>query len=92
MHILPWLLLRKKLARIFVPDTVCLGAHVSDLPLSPFAATKVNPGLWNYKIAEVLNKLALFAPGISLCIRNTTAKNKADKMALYTLIMLLLII
>lgn len=66
--------------------------HVPDLPLSPFASIKVGLGLWNYKIAELLIELILFAIGIYLYMRNTSAKNKTGKISLWALIILLVVI
>ncbi len=66
--------------------------HIPDLPLSPFAETKVGLGLWNYKIWELLLEILMLAIGVYLYLKNSSAKNKTGKIALWILIAFLFLV
>ena len=66
--------------------------HVPDLPLSPFAETKVGLGLWHYKLPELLIEMIMLTTGVFLYIKNTSAKNKTGRISLWALIVFLYLI
>ena len=63
--------------------------HRPDLPLSPFADTKVGLGLWNYPVSEIILELFLFGLGVILYLRSTNFKRK---IAFWSLVIFLLVI
>ena len=57
----------------FVLDFV---THRPDLPLAPGSTTRFGLGLWNYRAAEVAIEALLFAAGIAIYVRGTTATKR----------------
>lgn len=66
--------------------------HRPDLQLSPFSDIRVGLGLWNYKWAELVIEIILFAAGIMIYTRLTKTKNKTGQRALWALIIFLVVI
>lgn len=50
--------------------------HRPDLPLSPFSDYKVEIGMWNYPIIEIIIELGLFSAGIYFYYTNKRPKKK----------------
>lgn len=63
--------------------------HRPDLPLSPFAETKVGLGLWNYPILEIFLELLVFGVGAFLYFKSPNFKRK---IAFWILIIFLLVV
>lgn len=66
-------------------------SHRPDLPLG-FASARVGLGLWYSVAATVAVELALFATGIWLYLRTTTAKDRTGSVAFWSGLALMLII
>lgn len=66
--------------------------HLPDLPLYPGATKSYGFGLWKLKGIELLLELLLFAAGVVLYFRTTTAKNKTGVYATAALILFLVVI
>jgi hypothetical protein len=57
----------------FILDFV---THRPDLPLAPGSARRFGLGLWNFRTAEVAVEALLFAAGIAVYVRGTTATKR----------------
>lgn len=66
--------------------------HRPDLPLSPLGGTKVGLGLWNMPVAAVLIEIALFAYGVWIYVRTTTAKDRVGRFGFWALVAFLFLI
>lgn len=66
--------------------------HRPDLPIAFSEATKVGMGLWNYKAATVVVESALFAAGIWMYMRKSTALDNIGKYGFLGLIAFLALI
>ncbi|PRY07858.1 hypothetical protein CLV24_12248 [Pontibacter ummariensis] len=66
--------------------------HVPDLPLYPGNSPLVGLGLWNSTPATVLVEGAIFTGGLWLYLRHTQAKNKTGYYALWSLVLLLVLV
>jgi hypothetical protein len=66
--------------------------HTSDLQITPFTETRVGLGLWNFKWPEIILEVAIFIIGAVVYLRQTTAKNKAGRWLIWTLLIFLLVI
>ena len=66
--------------------------HVADLPLTPFGDDKVGFGLWNHVAITLLIETTIFLAGTYIYITITKAKNNIGKWALWSLVILLLVI
>lgn len=66
--------------------------HRPDLPLSPVGDTKVGLGLWNMPVAAVLIEVALFAWGVWVYLRSTTAKDRVGRIGFWALAAFLFLI
>lgn len=66
--------------------------HRPDLQLTPFSEMRVGLGLWNHKWMEMIIESGMFVIAIFLYINMTKAKNKTGIWALWSLVLLLLII
>lgn len=68
-----------------------LFVHDPDLLLSPWGTTHVGWGLWNSPILELVIELALFAAGVILYYRATSAKDAIGRHGAWVLAVLLLL-
>ncbi len=66
--------------------------HRPDLPITLSETIKVGLGLWNYKTATFIIESALFAAGVFLYVKKTTAVDNVGKFAFWGLIIFLAII
>ena len=66
--------------------------HRPDLPITMAETTKVGLGLWNYVTATFVIETFLFAAGIFLYLKSTTATDKTGKHGFISLIAFLYII
>lgn len=66
--------------------------HLPDLPLYPGATSLYGLGLWKLKMVELVIELLLFAAGVVLYFKTTTAKNKTGIYATVALILFLVVI
>lgn len=66
--------------------------HRPDLPLTLSETTKVGLGLWNFKTATFLIESALFATGIYLYLKKTSARDKVGQYGFISLVGFLYII
>lgn len=62
--------------------------HVPDLPVYP-GGPEAGLGLWQSKVATVLVEVPLFAAGVWLYLRSTTARDRIGRYALWALVALL---
>jgi hypothetical protein len=75
-----------------VSHWVCdLVVHRADLPLYPGGA-KYGFGLWNHPAAVVVVEFALYAGGIAMYCRTTTARDRAGTIAMWAFIAFLAVI
>lgn len=65
--------------------------HRPDLPLAPGSQIRVGLGLWNSVAGTLVVELGLFAAGIYLYWRSTTAKDGAGRFGFWGLIAVLLV-
>jgi hypothetical protein len=63
--------------------------HRPDLPLYPGSETYLGFGLWNSMVGTLVVEISLFATGILLYERTTTAKNRTGKISFYSLVIFL---
>jgi len=72
----------------------CLDAivHRPDLPLFPGSTTHVGLGLWNSLWGSILLEGTLFGLGVVLYIKATRAKDRIGSYALWTMIIVLVLI
>jgi membrane-bound metal-dependent hydrolase YbcI (DUF457 family) len=66
-------------------------SHRPDLPLMPGGATRVGLGLWNSLPATLVVEIAIFATGVWLYARTTTALDRTGSIALWSLVGFLII-
>ncbi len=66
--------------------------HRPDLPLIPGVESYVGLGLWNSYAASALIELSLFVGGALLYLRSTIAVDRIGRYALWSLIILLIVI
>lgn len=66
--------------------------HRPDLPLTLSEGTKVGLGLWNYKTATFIIESALFATGVLLYLKNTTAIDRIGKFGFWSMVVFLFVI
>ncbi len=66
--------------------------HRPDLPLAPWSSLKVGFGLWNTIILTIIVEGLIFAGGVLLYLKATTAENKSGKYGLWGLVIFLVII
>lgn len=66
--------------------------HRPDLPLTLSETTKVGLGLWNYKTATFIIESTLFASGIYLYLKKTSANDNVGKYGFISLVAFLYII
>ena len=65
--------------------------HRPDLPLAPWSSSRVGLGLWNSTVATLAVELAIFAVGILVYIRTTTATDRKGTFGLWALVAFLLL-
>lgn len=65
--------------------------HRPDLPLTYTSSDKVGLGLWNYPAPAIFVECLIYATGIWLYFKNTTAINKKGNILVWTLVSLLAI-
>ena len=91
----PWVPDRRP--RILLGALVCshwvldFVSHRPDLPLAPFAATKVGLGLWHSVPATLAVEGALFAAGLWLYLRTTRGRNAVGRYAFGALVVFYLV-
>jgi hypothetical protein len=66
--------------------------HIPDLPIFPGEGIKVGFGLWNSLTATLIVEGLIFATGVFLYYKTTTAKNKIGTYSLIALVVFLVII
>jgi hypothetical protein len=66
--------------------------HIPDLPIFPGEGIKVGLGLWNSLTATLIVEGLIFATGVFLYYKTTTAKNKIGTYSLIALVVFLVII
>lgn len=66
--------------------------HRPDLPLMPWADTKVGFGLWNSVILTLIIEGLIFAGGAYLYLKATNALNKTGSIGLWSLLIFLVIV
>jgi membrane-bound metal-dependent hydrolase YbcI (DUF457 family) len=66
--------------------------HRPDLPLTPGGSARLGLGLWNSVPATLAVELTIFAAGLLLYLRATTARDRTGSIALWTLIAFLIAI
>jgi membrane-bound metal-dependent hydrolase YbcI (DUF457 family) len=64
--------------------------HRPDLPLIPIGGPKLGLGLWNYATATLVIEAVLFAVGVILYTRSTTARDRTGRWAWISLVVFLL--
>jgi hypothetical protein len=65
--------------------------HRPDLPLIPGGGPKLGLGLWNYAMATLVIEAVLFALGVALYTRSTTARDRTGRWAWISLVAFLLL-
>ncbi len=68
-----------------------LFVHHPDLPIVPGGATFLGWKLWDYRAIELVIEFAIFAAGIILYQRATTAKDRIGSYGLWVLVLLLVL-
>jgi membrane-bound metal-dependent hydrolase YbcI (DUF457 family) len=66
--------------------------HRPDMPLTPGGSARLGLGLWNSVPATLAVELAIFAAGLLLYLRATTARDRTGSIALWTLIAFLVVV
>jgi membrane-bound metal-dependent hydrolase YbcI (DUF457 family) len=66
--------------------------HIPDLPITPFSDYKTGLGLWNYKMAELVLELLMFAAGVYLFFQNRTYISKKKDMISWSMVIFLVIV
>ncbi|TWI85448.1 LexA-binding, inner membrane-associated putative hydrolase [Lacibacter cauensis] len=66
--------------------------HIPDLPLTPFSNEKLGLGLWNYKTAELLLELLMYAIAVALFFKSRVNPGKRKSIITWSLIIFLLVI
>ena len=66
--------------------------HRPDLPLSLGGQTRVGFGLWNSVVGTLLVELGLYAVGLFLYLRSTTARDGVGRYGFWALVLVLLAI
>jgi membrane-bound metal-dependent hydrolase YbcI (DUF457 family) len=66
--------------------------HRPDLPLVPGSPVRVGLGLWNSVPGTLVVELGLFAVGAALYLRTTRARDRVGRYALWSLLVVLMII
>jgi hypothetical protein len=60
--------------------------HRPDLPLAPGMPFRTGLGLWNSVPATLLVEFALFAAGVALYVRGTTARDRTGRLAFWSFV------
>ncbi|MCB9170545.1 MAG: hypothetical protein H6597_01565 [Flavobacteriales bacterium] len=66
--------------------------HRPDLPISPLGGPKVGLGLWNMPVAALVLELGLFAWGVWVYVRCTTARDKVGRIGFWALVAFFLVV
>ena len=66
--------------------------HLPDLPITPFSDFKTGMGLWNYKVAELILELIMYAVGVYLYFQNRVFVSKTRDIIAWSLVVFLLMI
>ncbi|MCU1385364.1 MAG: hypothetical protein JWL71_4061 [Acidobacteria bacterium] len=66
--------------------------HRPDMPLTPAGRGTFGLGLWNSVAGTLFVELAIFAAGLLLYLRATTARDRIGSLGLWTLVVFLLVI
>jgi hypothetical protein len=67
-------------------------AHRPDMPLYPGNATRVGLGLWDSIAGTLAVELTMFAVGLLIYVRSTSAKGIAGHVSLWSLIVMLIVL
>lgn len=67
-------------------------SHRPDMPITLGESAKVGVGLWNYPMIAIPVEILLFAGGVWLYVRSTTALNRKGSLGLWGLVAVLLVI
>jgi membrane-bound metal-dependent hydrolase YbcI (DUF457 family) len=65
-------------------------SHRADVPVLPSDGLRVGLGLWNHPVAAVLVELGIFAAGVWLYLRRTSAIDRIGSLGLWALVLFLL--
>jgi hypothetical protein len=65
--------------------------HRPDMPLIPGGTTRLGLGLWNSLSGTLAVEAAMFAGGLAIYLRSTTARSRAGTIGLWSLVAFLLI-
>lgn len=66
--------------------------HRPDLPLAPGLSVYAGLGLWNSLPVTLVLEIGIFALGVGLYLRTTTARDRVGSIGLWSLVLLLLVI
>ncbi len=69
-----------------------LVVHYPDLPIAPGAGPRVGFALWASPIPEMIVELAIFAAGLGLYLKSTTAADAVGRWGLASLVAFLLVV
>lgn len=95
-----YLMLRRKRLSAFVTIAVLVISHWlldyvthrPDMPLTPSGPARLGLGLWNSVPATLAVELTIFAAGLLLYLRATTARDRIGSAGFWTLIAFLLVV
>jgi membrane-bound metal-dependent hydrolase YbcI (DUF457 family) len=68
-----------------------VATHRPDMPLIPGGTTRLGLGLWNSLWGTLVVEAAMFAGGLAIYLRSTTARSRAGTIGLWSLVAFLLI-
>ena len=68
-----------------------VASHRPDMPLIPGGTARLGLGLWNSLSATLVVEAAMFAGGLAIYLRSTTARSRAGTIGLWSLVAFLLI-
>ena len=68
-----------------------VATHRPDMPLIPGGTTRLGVGLWNSLWGTLVVEAAMFAGGLAIYLRSTTARSRAGTIGLWSLVAFLLI-
>lgn len=68
-----------------------VATHRPDMPLIPGGSARLGLGLWNSLWGTLVVEAAMFAGGLAIYLRSTTARSRAGTIGLWSLVAFLLI-
>jgi hypothetical protein len=69
-----------------------LVVHVPDLPLAPGGSARLGLGLWNSPIATMVVEAIVFAVGVAIYARSTSARDRIGRFGLWLLVGFLVVL